>query len=212
MKKNIRKAILETQKKKEQLLFEREIAEIRFKSVLSEINSRKDYNHLSENKKIKLLFSVANEYNSLRSNIVSEQFDLMGFLKSLLPFVGSGLETIAEPFVDRILSSIGLGGFFKNFLISVFTSNPVEFFEAFKDCKKMTVLISKSLAEAFVIGKQSQLGIGGFFFDLIRNILGKEISQVEFVKNIEDFIGDKICALFGKFSGNAQKILQGAMS
>lgn len=212
MKKNIRKAIIETQEKKERLLIEREIVELRFKSVLSGINSEKDFHRLSENKKIKLLFSIADEYNSVKNNIVSEQFDLMGFLKSLLPFLGSGVETIAEPFVDRVLSSLGLGGYFKNFLISIITTNPAKFFEALKDCEKLTVLIAESLAEAFVMGKQTQLGVGGFFFDLLRNILGKEISKIDFVENIKNFIGDKICALFSKFSGNAQNLLQGAIA
>lgn len=209
MKKEIRKAILEAKEKKETLLIEQEISIKRFSFILKDIKSKKDYYALTENKKIKLLFSIANEYNSLSNSIVSESFDLGGILKGLLGnlFGGSTIETIAEPFVNALLTKLGMPqGFWKNFLISFITTNPTEFLKSFSDCKIMTKLLTRSLVEGLVMNLQTQSGFGGFFPDLVRNVLGDTIRESDFVSGIENGLSGTICSLFDKFSSNASSL------
>lgn len=209
MKKQIRKAVLEAKQKKDILILETELVKKRFDFILKDIKSKEDYMALSENKKIKLLFTIANEYNQLNAIIVSEQFDLGGFLKSIFGnLFGSSVETVAEPFVNRILSAIGLSGYWKNVLISFFTSNPSEFFQAFSDCKMMTKLVTRSLVEGLVMNLKGQMGVGGMFADWVRNLLGDSIREIEFVKKLEDNMSEVVCSLFSKFGENASQLSQ----
>lgn len=206
--KDIKKTLKEVKENKETLLIEQTLVKNRIVNVFGSEDNMKKIHRLSEKKKIKLLFSLMEEIRFLDENkILNEQLgDFLGKLFGSTP--GSFLETLVEPLVNSILSGLGLpDGYFKNFLVSFFTSNPRELARALRDCKTMTTLIANSLAEAIVSMIMQERGLQGGFYTFLRNALGGAVKDTEFVNSIEKFIGNLVCSQYQKLSGKAEDVL-----
>mgnify|MGYP007090449933 CR=1 FL=1 len=65
---------------------------------------------------------------------------------------------MVEPYIDRVLSELGVSGFIKNFVVSYLTSRPGEVIESFSDCKIMAKLVSRSIVEGMVKSLQEKNG------------------------------------------------------
>jgi hypothetical protein len=144
------------------------------------------------------------------SGLIKEDVNLGGLLKSIFGsnLLGSATQTIVEPYINSLLSSLGFeNGFIKNFLISYLTSRPSDVIKSFSDCKLMAKLVGTGIVEAVVMTIQKDKGYGGFGYDLIRNILGNVLDSNEFVQGIENGLSGKICSILGKFTDNTKKVV-----
>lgn len=203
----IKKALNEQLVKQKKLFTERKIVGKRLKMIAESYNL-KNYKYLTENEKTKLSFLILKEVSFLsKENLINEQ--LMDFLKSIFgTLLPSGVETIAERIVNSILGSLGLKDtYFRKVLVSALTTNPSELISALKDCKSLTKVIAKSLAEGMAMQLQQSQNLGGGGYDYLRNILGDVLLDQPVIASIEDKISGKICELYNKFSGKSKSVL-----
>jgi hypothetical protein len=208
MKKQIRKAIIEAKEKKETLLIEEKIIKSRLLVIFENTNNIKNFNSLSEKKKLNMSFRLMNEINYLQqTGLIKEDFDLTGIFKGLFGnIIGGGVETFVEPFVNSFLSAIGLSGYWKNVIISFVTNNPARIVKAFSNCKEMTKILAEALVEGVVMTFQKEKGLGGFGYDLIRNTLLNTIDKSAIGQKFEEGLSETVCGLFGKIGDNAKKV------
>jgi hypothetical protein len=208
LNKQIRKTILETKEQKEKFLIEQSLVKKRLEMIAGNIKTIDDYNSLSESKQLKLNFVILQELSFLQeNNLINEQADFAGIIKDLFGgLFGSGVETIAEPVVGKILDSIGFKGKLKNFMISFITSKPSDLINAMKDCKLLTKLISESIVESMVMSMMEEHGAGGKGPSLLRNLIGGAIKSNSFVAQLESQLSGSICSLFNGFTQNAKAV------
>jgi len=208
LNKQIRKTILETKEQKEKFLIEQSLVKKRLEMIAGDIKTIDDYNKLSEAKKLKLNFVILQELSFLQENsLINEQADFGSIIKDLFGgLFGSGVETIAEPVLGKVLEGIGFTGKLKNFIVSFITSKPSELVAAMKDCKILTKLISESIAESIVMSMMEEQGAGGKGPSLLRNLIGGQIKSTSFVQKLESQLSSTICGLFDGFTKNAQAV------
>ena len=210
-KTEIRKILKETKAKKDRILIEESLVESRFMMIIESKDILQNLDNLSKKQKEKLAWEIINEINYLQDNNILNEEDgggLGGFLSRMFgSSLGSILETIVEPLVNSILSGLGIGGYFKDFLVSFITSRPGDLAKALKDCRALTTLVANSLAEAMFMKIQNEKGMQGGFWTFLRNALGGAVKDTGFVNKIEDFIGDTICSVFDKLTGRAGDVL-----
>jgi hypothetical protein len=211
LKKDIRKTLLETKEKKENVLIEQKIVENRIKSIFKNESDIKYFQGLPKKTKLRysiLLIKEIQELNNL--GLINEQsFSFMDILKSLFGKTFGGIiETAAEPIINSILNAIGFksDGFLKKFMISFLTSRPSELIKAFSDCKMMTKLLVESFTEGIVMMVQEDMNKGGFMYDTIRNVVGDMIKDTSIATKIETTIENKVCGLFGSFTDKAKDV------
>ena len=128
-------------------------------------------------------------------------FELMGSV-----FWGANYCFAQSPSFNSLLSSIGLGGYFKNFLVSFITSNPLELAKALKSCEALTTLIANSLSEAVFMMIQKDKGLSGDGYTFIRNALGGVVKDTKFVNSLEKQLSGIVCELFGKMNDKASGV------
>jgi len=208
LKNEIRKKIVETKERKEKLLIEEKLVESRIMMIVESKDNFKNFHLLSEEKQLKLGFSLMREFHFLSHNgLLNEQ--LGDFLSKIFGNSLSAVsQTAVEPMLNSILGGLGLKGFFKDFILSFLISDPRRLMAAFKDCQTLTSLISESLSEALVTMVQRQKGLEGAGYTLIRNLLGGAIKDTSFVKKIEEGISEKVCHLFSSFTDNAKNVYE----
>jgi hypothetical protein len=208
LKKDIRKALIETKEKKERLLIEETIIKSRIMMIVEDVNN---FSKLPTNQKNKVSEKLLEEFIFLGKNgLINENF--MDVLKGLFGnvFGRSAVETIAEPIINALLTKIGFksNGLMKKTMVSFLTSNPSDLINAFTDCKLMTKLVMESFIEGLVMVLQQETDKGGFMYDYIRNTLGGLIKSSGVASGIEDKISGAVCGVFDKFSDKAQNVAQ----
>ena len=208
LNKQIRRTILETKEQKEKFLIEQSLVKKRIEMIVGNVKTIDDYNNLSEAKQLKLNFVILQELSFLQeSSLINEQADFASIIKDLFGgLFGSGVETIAEPVLGKILESLGFTGQLKNFIISFITSKPSELINAMKDCKVLTKLISESIVEAIVMSMMEEQGASGKGPSLLRNLIGGAIKSNSFVVQLESQLSTTVCGLFNQFTQNAKSI------
>ena len=209
LEKKIKKSLIETKEKKEKLLIEEKLIKDRISMVFEGVKSEKDFKKLSEEKQLKLSVKFIQEMNFLESNgLINEQLDWGSLLKTIFGGAfGSVSQTMVEPFINSVLSSLGFKeGFVKNFVISYLTSRPSDVIKSFSDCGMMTKLVSRAVVESMVMTLQREKGYGGFGYDLIRNQLGTVLESTEFISGIEKGLQETICGVMEKMSINTKGV------
>ena len=206
LKKEIKKSILETKEKKEKLLIEQKLVESRIMMIIESKDNIKKFKTLSEEKQQKMAYALFEEIGYLEEQgLMNEQvWDFLG--KIFGNSFGGAVETIVEPMVNSLLSSLGLGGYFKNFLVSFITTNPLELAKALKSCEALTTLIANSLSEAVFMMIQKDKGLSGDGYTFIRNALGGVVKDTKFANSLEKQLSGIVCELFGKMNDKASGV------
>ncbi len=210
MKYKIKKRLQEVKEKQENLLIERKIVEKRFSFLVESFGPIENYQTLSYEQKQVLSAKILSEIHRLqKNNLISEQQFLADILQNLFKGFGFGaLEgIIVEPFINTLLSKIGLGGYFKNFLVSFFSTEPSRIVEAFKGCENLVKLVSEALVEATFMMIQEKKDLGGVGYDVLRNAIGKTIKGTTFVKEVENGMSKIICDVFDEIYDKAKDVL-----
>ena len=211
LEKSIKKNLVETKEKKEKLLIERKLVESRIETLLGDVKTIKHFNNLTEEKQLRLGFSLCQEIDFLQENKFINEEDLSSLFKGLFGnlFSGGIMNTIYEKIIDKVLFGLGMGeGFFKDFLVSYLTSKPTELVRAISDCKLFTKLVVEGLSEAMVKWLQQSTGVTGGLADVLRNTIGATIRDSKsFKQNIEQEFAGTICSLFEKYTSNAKNVL-----
>lgn len=204
--KNIKKVILETKEKKEKLLIEEKLVKGRIMMIFESQKNIDNFHSLSKVKQEKIAYKLLEEINYLQeTNLLNEQ--LMDFLGKIFGnSLGGIFQTVAEPLVNSLLSGIGLGGYFKDFLVSFITTNPARLAKAMKSCEELTKLIAEALSEAVFMMIQRQQGLEGQGYTFLRNALGGAVKDYGFVQSIEKQISGIVCELFGKLNNKASGV------
>lgn len=206
LKKDIKKSLLETKERKEKQLIEEKLVKSRILMIVESEGDMKKFHLLSEEKQFKISYSIFEEIGYLEEQgLMTEQvWDFLG--KIFGNSVGGVAQTIVEPLVNSLLSSIGLGGYFKDFLVSFITSNPLRLAKALKSCEELTKLIAESLTEAVVMMIQREKGLSGQGYTFIRNALGGAVKDYKFVESLEKQLSSTVCSLFGKMNDKASGV------
>lgn len=204
--KNIKKAILETKEKKEKLLIEENLVKSRIMMIFESEKNIKNFHSLSKKKQEKIAYKLLEEINYLQeTNLLNEQ--LMDFLGKIFGnSLGGIFQTVAEPLINSLLSGIGLGGYFKDFLVSFITTNPARLAKAMKSCEELTKLVAEALSEAVFMMIQRQQGLEGQGYTFLRNALGGAVKDYGFIQSIEKQISGIVCELFGKMNDKASGV------
>ena len=206
LKKDIKKSLLETKERKEKQLIEQKLVKSRIMMIVESEGNMKKFHLLSEEKQFKISYSIFEEIGYLEEQgLMTEQvWDFLG--KIFGNSVGGVAQTIVEPLVNSLLSSIGLGGYFKDFLVSFITSNPLRLAKALKSCEELTKLIAESLTEAVVMMIQREKGLSGQGYTFIRNALGGAVKDYKFVESLEKQLSSTVCSLFGQMNDKASGV------
>ena len=206
LKKEIKKSILETKEKKDKLLIEQKLVESRIMMIIESKDNIKKFKTLSEEKQQKMAYALFEEIGYLQEQgLMNEQvWDFLG--KIFGNSLGGIAQTIVEPLVNSILSAIGLGGYFKDFLVSLITTSPLRLAKALKSCEELTKLIAESLSEAVAMMIQNEKGLSGSGYTFIRNALGGAARDTKFIANLEKNLSSTVCSLFGKMNDKASDV------
>lgn len=204
--KNIKKAILETKERKEKLLIEENLVKSRIMMIFESEKNIKNFHSLPKKKQEKIAYKLLEEINYLQeTNLLNEQ--LMDFLGKIFGnSLGGIFQTVAEPLINSLLSGIGLGGYFKDFLVSFITTNPARLAKAMKSCEELTKLVAEALSEAVFMMIQRQQGLEGQGYTFLRNALGGAVKDYGFIQSIEKQISGIVCELFGKMNDKASGV------
>lgn len=209
MKSSIRKNLQLIREEKERKEISISIVESRLQTLAGD-DFFKSFNNLSENRKLKTSFLILQEMNTvLQYDLISEQ-DLASSFKNIFGnMFGSGIQTLAEPIIRKLLEFFGIDptSYFSNTVVSFMTSDPRELIGAMGSCEKFAKLLSQSLAEAFVMEIQESLGGEGMVFDFLRNSLGGAVKDVQFVDSLTKQLSTKVCGLFTKLGSNAKNLI-----
>lgn len=206
LKKDIKKSLIEAKERKEKQLIEEKLVKSRILMIVESEGDMKKFHLLSEEKQFKISYSIFEEIGYLEEQgLMTEQvWDFLG--KIFGNSVGGVAQTIVEPLVNSLLSSIGLGGYFKDFLVSFITSNPLRLAKALKSCEELTKLIAESLTEAVVMMIQREKGLSGQGYTFIRNALGGAVKDYKFVESLEKQLSSTVCSLFGQMNDKASGV------
>jgi hypothetical protein len=197
--KQIRKKLIETKEQKEKSLIEESLVKERLLMIVG----NKNFDELNEQQQLKMSFLLLKELSYLNNNgLINEGF---GDLLSKL-FGGFG-ESLIEKAVNSILGALGFpDGFFKRVIVSAIATKPSELFAAFNDCRALTKVLARSLAEASFTTLQKEKGFGGTGYDTLRNALGGMLEDTKFIQKLEEGLEDTVCSLYNKFFGKAQDL------
>lgn len=209
MKKEIRQAIIEAKEKKERLLIEQSLVKSRIMMIVESEDNIQNFNSLHKRKQRKIAHGI------LREMIIMDEQGLLNeglwdILGSIFGNSFSGLsQMIGEPLVNSILSALGMNdGYFKNVLISFFTSNLGELAKALRgDCKTLTKLVAEALVEGIEMQLAQSHGMTGAGYSFIRNTLNATIRTSGFVSHLEEQLESTVCSLLGKFTENATEVV-----
>jgi hypothetical protein len=209
LNKKVKKSLIEIKEQKEKLLIEQSLVKNRISMILEGINSEEDFKKLSDKQQLKISVKFIQELSYLQNTgLISEQ-NFGSILKSLFGgFFGNVTQTIVEPFLSKILVPIFGEGYLTNFVISFLTKNPADVIKSFNDCKLLTKLISQSISEAIVKQLMDSKGLNAPGYVFIRNTMGDVLTGTEFVSGIERGLGNTVCNMVGKFTNNAEKLVQ----
>ena len=140
--------------------------------------------------------------------MISEQ-NFGNVLSSLFGgWFGNTIQTFVEPVLKNVLVPWFGEGYFTNFIISLLTKNTAEFIRGLNDCKIMTKLIAQSISEAVFMQIQDAKGLNSPGYVFLRQSMGDALTSTEFIKGIEKGLGDTVCNMLGKFTGNAKKVAE----
>jgi hypothetical protein len=209
LKKRIKKTLIETKDNKERSLIEEQIVKNRISILLEGIESDREFKNLPEKEQLKLSFKVLIEMSYLQTNGLINEQNFGNILKSLFGgWFGNAVQTFIEPILKQVLVPLFGEGYITNFVISMLTKNPAEFIRAINDCKLMTKLVAQSISESIVMQVMNSKGLDAPGYTFLRNSMGDALTSSGFVKSIETGLGDTVCKLLGKFTGNATKVAE----
>jgi len=209
LEKNIKATLLEIKEKKESILIEQNLVKNRIMMIVESEDNIKNFKKLPKSKQTKIARKLVAEIGFLHeSNILNEQDGLMGFLKGIFGNSLSGiLQTIVEPMVNSLLSGLGLTGYFKDFLVSFITTNPLELAKALKSCEAMTSLVAQALSEGLAMMIMREQGLEGSGYTFIRNALGGAVKDTKFIESIESQVSGIVCQLYDSMTGKASDVV-----
>jgi len=204
----VRKKLLEHKEKQHRLLIEEYIIENRLRSIFESYGNMNEFHLLSESKKKKLSNSFIQELFILNeSGLLNEQ--LLDAMKSILGQAFEGaLQSIVEPFVDSFLSWVGLGGYFKNFLVSFFTRNPRKVIDAFRGCNNFTNVAVEALCEALVMMLEEKFEVTSTGAKIIRNSMMEAFNSTNFKTKMVEGLQGPICDLYDDLYEKAKNTLK----
>jgi hypothetical protein len=209
LEKKIKNTLIETKEKKEILLIEQKIVKDRVSILFEGIKSEKDFNRLSEKQKLNLSVKFLQEMSYLQNTGLINEQNFGDVLKSLFGgWFGNAVQTFVEPVLKGILVPWFGEGYFTNFIISLLTKNTAEFIRGLNDCTLMTKLIAQSISEAVFMQIQDAKGLNSPGYVFLRQSMGDALTSTEFIKGIEKGLGDMVCKMIGKFTGNATKVAE----
>jgi hypothetical protein len=209
LEKKVRKSLIETKERKEKLLIEETLIKNRLSIILEGVNSDKEFKSLSEKKQLRISSKFIQELSYLQETKLINEQNLGSLMQSLFGgWFGNLTQTIFEPMFGKILTPLFGEGFFKDFLVSYLTSKPSEVIKSFNDCKLMTKLIAEGVAEAIAMQVMRSKGLTGSGYVFIRNTMGDVLTGTEFISGIEKGLENTVCGILGKFSDNAEKVVE----
>jgi hypothetical protein len=209
MKSSIRKNLQLIREEKERKDISILIVESRLRTLAGD-DFFKNFNKLSESRKIKTSFLILQEMNTiLQYDLISEQDLALSFKNIFGNLFGSSVQTLAEPMIRKLLEFFGLdpNSYFTNTVVSFITSDPRELIGAMGSCEKFAKLLAESLSEAFVMEIQESLGGEGMLFDFLRNSLGGAVKDVHFVDSLTKQLSTTVCGFFTKIGSNAKNLI-----
>ena len=209
LEKKIKKSLIETKENKEKLLIEEKIVKDRVLFLFEGINSKEQFEQLTENQKFNLSVKFFQEISYLQDTGLINEQNFGNILKSLFGgWFGNAVQTFIEPMLKKVLVPLFGEGYITNFVISMLTKNPTEFIRAINDCRLMTKLVAQSISESIVMQVMNTKGLDAPGYSFLRNSMGDALTSSDFVKGIETGLGDTVCNLLSKFTDNAEQVSQ----
>lgn len=189
----------------------RVIVESRIRELIGGPDFFDRFNNLSEDKKATVAFQLFTELNNLDSYGLIEESDLWTGLKNLFGgltgMMGSGIETLAEPIVSKALQYIGFdpNWYWSKVIVSYLTTNPAELIRSFTSCEKFSLLLAKSIIEAFTMELQSQSNVtNNVVVSFMRNAIGNSLQG--YTDELGGELSKTLCKFFDKLTSNVSSL------
>jgi hypothetical protein len=207
LKKDIRKSLIEAKERKEKQLIEQKLVKSRIMMIFESESNMKNFHLLPEEKQFKISYSIFEEIGYLEEQGLINEEGVWDFIGKIFGnSVGGLAQTITEPLVNSLLGSLGLSGYFKDFLVSLITTNPARLAKALKSCEELTKLVAESLSEAVVMMIMKDKGLSGQGYVFIRNALGGVAKDYKFTQALEEQLSSTVCSLFDKMNDKASGV------
>lgn len=204
---NIRKHIIKIQEEREINQVSKVIVESRIREIVGGPDFFERFSQLSEEKKMVVSYRLFCELNELDSYGLIQEQDLWSAFKNMFGgFSGmfnTGIETIAEPIIGRVLEYVGLdrSSYFAKVVISFMTSNPRELIRAFTSCEGFSKLLAESLIEAYVMEQQEKYqATNNMVFNFLRNAIGNAVKGL--TDPLAKELSKTVCSLFSTLIKN----------
>jgi len=205
--KNIKYSLLEIQEKKRKKIIESKLIKKRISFIVESTSNAYNQN-LSKRNKVKLLFAVVEEFNSIKNtSLLSE--NLRDIFKTIFGETAFGgvFKNLFESLVSGVLSKMGVKDTnLINTIMSHSSDDSNKLLDALSTCETFTKYLSEAVAEAFVI-KTQQDSEGNILFDKIKEVLSTEIKNPEIISKIEESLKESVCDIYEQFSSKADEVL-----
>lgn len=196
---------------KREILIEHNISKAKIETILNKIGGIDNLENLSEKQKAVVGYLVISELSYLeRHNILNENFFK---LFSSLGLTSAAIQTLIEPFINRVLRGFGLPDILVFPIISTLTRNPTQLLRAFVDCKSATRLFVEVIIETIIMYLQKYLTVGplkfsGLIGDFIRNAIIETVKSSNFGDKLSDKLENKVCEMIATFKKEGFKMLK----
>jgi hypothetical protein len=185
-----------SEEKKNKLLGESKIINVRFEIIKESSTGNKD----------KLFNDIISEMVYLNNQGFDKELINEGFweiLGGLFPSTNTIGETFKEYLAKWLIEAIAPGqenGWIGNIIITSVGNLKIGDVTKLTNCEFTTKLLSKSIAEAVVRKFAESKGISGVLADLIRNSMIEQLDSTEFAQKLESGLAHVICPLLGGVS------------
>lgn len=196
---------------KREILIEHNISKTKIKTILNKIGGVDNFENLSENQKAVVGYLIISELSYLeRHNILNENFFR---LFTSLGLTSAAIQTLIEPFINRVLRGLGLPDILVFPIVSTITRNPTQLLRAFVDCRSTTKLFVEVIIETIIMYMQKYLTVGplkfsGFIGDFVRNAVIDTVKSSNFDDKLFDKLENKVCEMIATFKKEGFKMLK----
>lgn len=192
---------------RKELIIEQNISRQKIKSILKEIGGIDNFQNLSEDKKVIVSHAIIMELSYLQhNNLLNENiFKMLAGLN----IGGAALQTIIEPYLNRVLRGLGLPDFLVFPIISTLTSNPSQLLKAFVDCKSLAKLLINVTVESYLMHIQKKKEWGGIASDFIRNAVLEAVKSSNLTDKLLNVLTTPICEMYNKIRKSSSSLLKG---
>jgi len=201
LSKRIKKTLLETKEKKNNLIIERKLVESRIRIIVENLEKFKSLSNL---KKIKVGFKFLQEMNYLKTTGLLKE-ELGSILKQIYgKSMDAVIQDIMNPFLNSIVNKLGLSNELQIEIIDSLKSKNQQLIDNMNSCQELSKFLSNHMVENILNSMKEGEIFGSQIID--RTVLDS-MKEDSFKMKLGSEIEKLVCETFDKFTENAKNLV-----